>query len=230
MHSDQSTESSKKQKLQNNKNSQHKFQIVADLTLHTDIANNLFYATWKIGNIGLVQFASWVAKMYKSSQADDPYADWYLMKTYDALFNAKERLKKIEEKTTFYFGNLRGVNLRYAPTKPSHQELRIASPFSYMGACLLTDLDHILRQIIILRHVGINQSGNEITIKKPIKELQDAFAVPFSWKETHVTRADIRSGNQKAIDAKAVFPETLPDDVLNEEIEFSLLPNTKLKK
>ena len=223
MQNNQSTELPQK-----NKNTPNPFMVMSNLTLHTEIAHNIFYATWKKGNIGLVQFASQVAKIYKSSQADDPYADWYLMKIYDALFAAKERLKKIEEKTNFYFDNQRGLKLQYAPNKPWQHELRIVNPFSYMGACLLTDLDHILRQIIIIRHVCV-QTESQLTIKQPIKELQDSFAIPFVWKKTNVTRADIISGNQNAIDAKAAFNETLPDEVFNKEIEFSYLPNAKKK-
>lgn len=223
-----STESLSKQDSKKPKESQNSFMVVASLTLHTEVANKLFYATWERGNIGLVQFASQVAKIYKSSKADDPYADWYLMKIYDAVFSAKERLKEIEEKTTSYFNNQRGLSLQYSRSKPWHQELRIVSPYSYMGASLLTDLDNILRQIIIIRHVGV-QTENAFTIKQPIKELQDAFAVPFVWKETKVTREDIRSNNQKAISAKEKFKEILPDDVLNEKIEFSYLPNSKNK-
>ena len=228
MQDNQYTESPQKNEKNNNKKYHHPFMVVANLTLHTEIANAIFYATWKKGNIGLVQFASQVAKIFKSAQADDPYADWYLMKTYDAIFTAKERLRKIEERTKFYFDNQRGLTLQYSPNKRWQRELRILTPYSYMGASLLTDLDQILRQIIIIRHVRV-QTENELTIKEPIKELQEAFAVPFSWKETKVTRADIHSGNQNANDAKAVFSETLPEDVLNEKIEFSYLPNYKKK-
>ncbi|MEO8964705.1 MAG: AcaB family transcriptional regulator [Gammaproteobacteria bacterium] len=202
--------------------------VIANLTLHTEIAHDIFYATWKKGNIGLVQFASQVAKIYKASQADDPYADWYLMKVYDAIFTAKERLQKIEEKTASYFDNQRGLKLQYTPNKPWQHELRIINPFSYMGAGLLTDLDHILRQIIIVRHVCA-QTESELTIKQPIKELQNSFAVPFVWKDTKVTRTDIRSANHKALEAKEAFKESLPNDVLNEKIEFSYLPKKKTK-
>jgi integrating conjugative element protein (TIGR03761 family) len=212
----------------NKKKEQYPFIVMATLTLHTEIAHNIFDARWNKGNIGLIQFASQVAKIYKASQADDPYADWFLMKIYDAVVSAKDNLKKIEEKATFYFDNQRGLKLQYSPNKPWQHELRVVNPYSYMGASLLTDLDHILRKIVIIRHVCV-QTKSQLTIKQPIKELQDAFAVPFVWKNTKVTRADIRSGNQNAIDAKAAFTESLPDAVLNEEIEFSYLPNSKKK-
>jgi integrating conjugative element protein (TIGR03761 family) len=226
MQDNHSTESLSKQESKKSKESHNSFMVVASLTLHTEIANKLFYATWERGNIGLVQFASQVAKIYKSSKADDPYADWYLMKIYDAIFAAKKYLKDIKEKTSAYFDNQSGLSLQYERSKPWEQQLRIVSPFSYMGASLLIELDNILRQIIIIRHVGV-QTENEFTIKEPIKKLQYAFAVPFIWKDTKVTRDDVRSNNQKAISAKEKFKEALPDDVLNQKIDFSYLPNSK---
>ena len=176
MQDNQTTESTQNQEITKNKNTQHPFMVMAALTLHTEIAHNIFDARWNKGNIGLVQFASQVAKIYKASQADDPYADWYLMKIYDAILSAKDKLKKIEEKATFYFDNQRGLKLQYSPNKPWQHELRVVNPYSYMGASLLTDLDHILRKIVIIRHVCVQTEGL-LTIKQPIKELQDALLV-----------------------------------------------------
>jgi integrating conjugative element protein (TIGR03761 family) len=202
------------------------FKVIASLKLYTEIANELFNASWHLGNIGLMQFSFQIEKIYRASQADDPYADWFLMKTYDALFTAKERLNKINQKISFYFGTQPSIELKFTATKPKIKKIRIVNPYSYMGACLLTDLDQILRQFIILRHIGTH-IVNDMTIKLPIKELQTAFSIPLSWKDTKVTRQDIRKNNEKSQKAKSAFKHPLPNEVLNQEIDFSYFPKAK---
>jgi integrating conjugative element protein (TIGR03761 family) len=202
--------------------------IVADITLYTNVAHQLFNATWRPGNIGLIQFSSAVARIYNACKADDPYAEWYLLKTYSELFDAIEQIKKMEKQLAPYFINQRGIKLNYLEkTKLWNEQLYLATQFSHMGAELLTGVDHLLRQIITLHRAGISQGENEITIRTPIQVMQDAFAVPLGWKKTLVTRADIRADNQKAADAKALFNDELPQAVLNREIKFSFLPRVK---
>ncbi len=91
----------------------HLMGIVADITLYTDIAHRFFKAGWSKGNIGLVQFCVMIAKMYAACRMDDPYADWYLMKTYKALTEAIDKINEIEKELTPYFTKTRGIKLRY---------------------------------------------------------------------------------------------------------------------
>lgn len=218
-----------KEKNKRNSKQSSLSQVVATITLHTQIANSFFNASWKPGNIGLVQFSLQTAKIYKASQADDPYADWYLMKTYDAIVIAKERLNKIGKEIVACFAGECEIKLQHATNKPWLRELRIFSPFSYMGARLLTDFDQVLRQFIIMRHIS-KQIGNDISVKKPISELEAAFSLPFAWRETKVTRVDIYADNQKALDAKTAYNTPLPNEVLDKKIEFSYLPNPKITR
>jgi integrating conjugative element protein (TIGR03761 family) len=202
--------------------------IIAEIILHTDIAHKFFRATWRPGNIGLIQFSASVAKIYFACKEDDPYAEWYLLKIYNALFEAIDQIKKMEKQLSPYFLNQRGIKLHYLEkTKLWNEELHLATQFSHMGAELLTDVDHLLRQIITLQRAGVAQGENAITVRMPIKIMQDAFSVPMGWKRTHVTREDIRADNKKAKDARAVFDGDLPEAVLKKEIEFSFLPRVK---
>jgi integrating conjugative element protein (TIGR03761 family) len=215
------------QDFQKNQN-KRKPDIVADITLYTDVAHKFFNASWRPGNIGLIQFSTAVAKIYNACKADDPYAEWYLLKTYTALFEALEQIRKMEKQLMPYFVNQRGIKLNYLEkTKLWNEQLYVATQFSHMGAELLTDVDHLLRQIITLQRAGISQGENEITLRMPIKIMQDAFFVPIGWKKTLVTRKDILADNQKAKDAKAIFNADLPEVVLNKEIKFSFLPRVK---
>ena len=222
----QSAKLSNKQTLQKTQSNKHQFVVNANLTLHTNIVHNLVNSGWRRGNIGLAQFLLQISKIYRSSQADDPYADWYLMKTYDAIYNARVNLKKIEEKIAQHLSSNRGMRIQHAPTAPWKHEIRVLNPFCYMGASLLTELDYVVCQTLIMRHVCA-KSESESFIKQATKELQDAFSVPLNWKKTNVTRLDVRNENQTAIEAKAKFQDPLPDEILNQEIEFSYLPKVK---
>lgn len=200
----------------------HRMGIVADITLYTDIAHRFFKAGWSKGNIGLVQFCVMIAKMYAGCRMDDPYADWYLMKTYKALTEAIDKINEIEKELTPYFTKTRGIKLRYLDkNKVWNEELSISTEFSHLGAELLTQTDHVLRQLITLQRSGINQP---MGIKVPLTIMQDAFATALPWKKTDVTRNDIRANNEKAQETKALYDGELPTAILNKEIQFSFLP------
>jgi integrating conjugative element protein (TIGR03761 family) len=215
--------------IETNRKKLHKFDVVADLILHTDITNNLFDASWRRGNIGLVQFSSAIGKIYNASKHDDPYADWYLMKTYNAIKISREKIKNINEALTIIIKNHQEMKLRYLTNKPWQKSLRIYSPFSHLAALLLTEVDEVIRLIIILQHVKSIHGQSDASFREPIEILQKTFAVPFAWKKTGVTRTDIRENNQKALEAQKCFTEPLPNAVLNREIEFSFLPKLSEK-
>ncbi|MEO8963990.1 MAG: AcaB family transcriptional regulator [Gammaproteobacteria bacterium] len=201
----------------------YRMGIIADITLHTDIAHRFFKAGWSKGNIGLVQFCIMIAKIYVGCRMDDPYADWYLMKTFKVLTEAIDQINGLEQELASYFNKTRGIKLRYLENnKAWNDELYISTEFCHLGAELLTNTDHVLRQLITLQRSGITQST--IGIKFPLQIMQDAFATPLPWKKTDITRNDVRSNNQKAQDTKVLYEGELPIAILDKEIEFSFLP------
>ncbi len=192
------------------------------ITLQTRLAQSLFNCSWKHGKLGLVQFASIMTKISKAGREDDPYADWYLLKAYQALFDVREKIKSIELTLAQHLDNLRGVKVTLSSTGQSlHFPLQFSTPYGFMGAYLLADADYVFRQIATLKHIGIFYP-EDITIRKIVHYLQDAFALSRYWRHTGITRKDVIANTEPYQKAKALMGE-VPEAVLKNEIEFSLL-------
>lgn len=62
--------------------------------------------------MGLLQFAKTMTVLWHAANQDDPYAEWYLLKTYQCLTQAKATLKAIEAQLLPYFNEARGMDNR----------------------------------------------------------------------------------------------------------------------
>lgn len=193
------------------------------LVLHTKSAQRLYDGEWKHGRMGLLQFASAITILWKCSKQDDPYAEWYLLKIYEALQEASTKLKHYESTLKEQLNNLRGfeIGLMSHPT-PLKQPLRFASPFAFMAATLIEQVDYINRQLFTIQRMGI-MPNEKLMPRDLLRELQTIFQLPRHWRYTGVTRNDIEQNNQKAQKAKELFGE-LPPAILNKEIRFAFFP------
>lgn len=88
------------------------------LKIHTNIGQNLINGDWRIGKMGLIQFASLMNILQKATREDDPYAKWYLYKTFDALNNMQDKLQCFETSIHEQLNSLRGfdIEIYYNPT------------------------------------------------------------------------------------------------------------------
>lgn len=194
------------------------------IVLHTRIAQSLFNGSWKLGKMGLLQFARVVSALWDAARKDDPYAEWYLLKTYQALFDARKQIKAMEEVLATYFNTIRGVEVNTViSSNPINHPLTFATPFGFMGAYLLADVDYVLRQLLTLERIGIPVDSESTSIKQVIKHIQAAFSEPRHWRRTGITRQDIEENNEKAKNVTEKFGK-VPDSVLHKKIAFAFLP------
>ncbi|HVV67733.1 MAG TPA: TIGR03761 family integrating conjugative element protein [Gammaproteobacteria bacterium] len=194
------------------------------LTLHTRLAQSLLNGNWKAYQQGLWQFATKVRDLWKGHQADDPYADWCFMKIDEKINHIQEAMQKIEQHLTYRLSQLRGFNIPlFENPKPMPLTLRFVTPFSYMAAAVLSELDYISRQAYTLRHIGQIVEFNQLPISV-VPSIRQLFSIPLAWK-VHVSRQDIRDNNALAKEAKDKMGE-IPAVILNKELKFLFLLNT----
>jgi integrating conjugative element protein (TIGR03761 family) len=199
------------------------------IILHTRISQSLFNGSWKIGKMGLLQYAKITTTLWNASKQDDPYADWYLLKSYQALFDAREKLKSVENEISSQMTKLRGIAVNDSVcSAPITCPLKFSTPFGFMAAYLIADVDFIIRQLLTAEKMGILAAKKIISIKEVSHLVQEVFAMPRKWRHTGVSRKDIIENNQLAQQAKELLGE-VPAAVLNKEISFSFLPKQKLK-
>jgi integrating conjugative element protein (TIGR03761 family) len=194
------------------------------MVLHSHVAKSMFNYAWEQGKMGLLQFAKFTNTMWNAAKFDDPYAEWTLFKTYQALIDAREKIKVIKKQLTLQFTHHQGVEIRLSSSSdPMQCALRFSTPFGYMGAYLLADVDYVVRQILTLERVGVLLEPENISVKQIAQFIQQVFDIPRSWHPTEITRKDVLENNEKYQQAKTQLGE-LPDDVLHQKIDFSFLP------
>jgi integrating conjugative element protein (TIGR03761 family) len=199
------------------------------MTLHTRIAQSLFNGSWKHGRMGLLQFAKVMTALWNAYSEDDPYAELYILKTYQNLMEAREKIKSFESVLNPMLSNLRGIEVTEClSTNPTVHPLTFATPFGFMGAYLIADADYVIRLILTLERLGISINNEEISIKGITKYIQDVFSTPRGWKRTQITRSDIKLNNEKAKLVKEQLGE-VPLSILEKKIDFAFLPK-KLKE
>lgn len=194
-----------------------------ELTLHMNVARVFLNKNWRINCTGLIQFATFMTILWKAHFADDPYADWYLLKTYDALAKTQDNFVRYESILQQQLDDFRGLKISlYSHPMPLKKTLRFATSFSLMATILIEKFDYIARQLYTLKRIGVIPK-EKITMSDLMREIQVAFKVARKWKHTGVTRKDLQDNNQNALRARSLLGE-VPSDILNKEVEFTFLP------
>jgi hypothetical protein len=113
------------------------------------------------------------------------------------------------------------------------------SPFGFMGALLIEQVDYLTRQIFTLGRLGIIVQ-DDISASKLMLDVRKAFSIPFRWRHTGVTRQDMLENNQTAeLAAQKLteLPKSVVNALLTKTIKFSFNPiagvsndNTPLQK
>lgn len=200
------------------------------ICLQTRLAQSLFSGAWKAGKMGLLQFYTLTTSLWKAVKEDDPYAEWFLLKTYQALDEAKNEIQSIEIRLSEKLNSVRGIAINESiNANPVYKPLIFSNPFGYMGAYLIADVDFVFRQLLTMRRIGITNQEHESLVDKLNGVIQDVFLISKKWHSTGVTREDIKINSQKAQKAKSLMGE-LPESVLNKKIQFEFLPKRMNKK
>jgi integrating conjugative element protein (TIGR03761 family) len=196
----------------------------SEIALHTKTAVNLFNGEWQPGRMGLRQFAKLVSYARKAASEGDPYAEWYLYKTHEALFNRREQLTVMEDELQVKLNSLRGLKVgMFNNPAPFRYPLNFSMPHSFMAAILIESVDYLTRMVYTLYRVGVAVE-NQWTADRLMHHTQKLFALLAQWKYTGVTRKDITEQNQKAKLAESAFGK-LPPAVFKREIRSTYLPH-----
>lgn len=195
-------------------------QINSKIILHTRAAQSMFNYTWRFGKMGLLQFAKLTSTIWKAANQDDPYADWILYKTYQALLDATEKIKALEVQFSQQLSEIRGIETTpVLNASPVTYPLQFGTFFGFKGAALLADADYVLRQILTLKRLGRHPQDDAASIHHVIKYLQDVFAVPRQWHHTGLKRSHFKDNSQNVQNAIAIMGK-VPDFILQKKIDF----------
>ena len=174
---------------------------------------------------GLIGFADRIRVIWNAARADDPYADWWLIKIDEALERARSRIKKEQSALDEHIEHRSALQIKVqTTTKPYRVALNFANPYAYWGAHLIAEFDTAARTILTAKHVGLmNGALAERALQGCAGAIRSLFAVPQGFRVLRIDRKDVRAGN-KAAKAAADLMGELPQAVLQGEHAAALTP------
>lgn len=178
--------------------------------------------------IGLVGFADRLRVIWNAARADDPYADWWLIKIDEALERARLRIKTEQAALDKCIEQCSTLQIKVATSsKPYRLALNFANPYAYWGAQLIAEFDTTARTVLTARHVGLmNGALAESTLQGCAAAIRSLFAVPHGYRVLRIDREAIKAGS-KAAKAAADLMGELPSAVLLGERAAALTPRKR---
>lgn len=193
---------------------------VVTLTLETHQAQRLVKG--RPGNadrpaiIGLIGFATLLRTIWHGARADDPYADWWLVRVHDALETVDQLLQRSLAATQDELAATAAIQVTPgASVKPVRTPLRFSNPYAFRAARLLTVYDQLVRATLTARHVGLlTRKETERWLAQYGREVRRALLSPVGYRQTGITRSDVRQRTARVAQAAAQMGE-VPEDVLS---------------
>ncbi len=175
--------------------------------------------------MGLLAFADQLRMVWNASRADDPWADWWLIKIDDAIDLVQHRLESITTKLRRYLRSQPALEIEIATSeRPYRIKLRFINPYAYRGAQLVAEFDAAVRTILTARHVGlVNESQSFQQIERCSAVLRSLFAIPQSYQVLRIDRAGVKAGAPAAVAAAGTMGQ-IPADILLGERQPRLAP------
>jgi len=176
--------------------------------------------------VGLVGFADRLRVIWNAARADDPYADWWLIKIDEALQRARSRIKREQAALDECIEQRSALQIEVVTTtKPYRVALNFANPYGYWGAHLIAEFDTTARTILTAKHVGlISTNLAEQSLHGCAGAIRSLFAVPLGYRVLRIDRTAVKAGGKTAKQA-ADFMGELPQAVLLGEKLAALTPH-----
>ena len=175
--------------------------------------------------IGLLDFGRRMKLIWLSAEADDPFADWFLVRIEQSLEESKAL---IQEKTAWLntrMAELQGFDIQVANSlQPLQVPIFFQNPYGYMGAYLIADYDDLACSVFTARHIAlIDRALAEQLLQATGKAIRRTFNLASQWKFTGVTREDMRAENPNALRAVETFG-ACPEPILSGKQRAAMAP------
>ena len=178
---------------------------------------------------GLVGFADRLRLIWNAAQADDPYADWWLIKVQDGLNRARDTFKEQRAPIRALLDSVTAFEVTpSSASEPFRIQLRFSSPYAYIAAQTLSEFDDFVREALTARHIGLMKPKD---VKDAVftcgSRLRGLFNIPMRYRRTGVSRHDKNSWNGNGEMAKRFMGE-IPPDILAGTRRAELAPEIRI--
>lgn len=195
--------------------------VETTLTLHTRNAQRLFLGRSKnVPNVA--KFNRLIQGMQDASKKDDPFADWILLRTYDAIVQTHRKLHSFEATVKKHLTPTEGITLKLAcHHQPRLLSIHFCTTYTVALMYVLNNYDRLVRSQYALKSSIIKQDKIlESNAQIANNLLQQILIEPTKWHKTGVTRLDITDNTLCAQEAFKLYetPDALPDTVITTKL------------
>ena len=155
--------------------------------------------------MGLIGFANRLRVIWHGARADDPYADWWLVKVHDALDVADQAVQTAFDAIQTHLTVIEAISATPgASVRPVRTPLRFSNPYAYRGAHLVAHYDRLVRAVLTAQHIGVIARDEAARVlASGGRQLRRAFLSPLGYRLTGVTREDVSQGTARYSKAQA---------------------------
>ncbi len=164
---------------------------------------------------GVPRFAGSVGQIYKAASADDPWADWWLLKIDDHIDRAKARLAEFRAELEELLPRSKNINISDPESsEPKPRPLDFGTPgYPHRMAYLIVEFDEFCSMVKGMVHHGlIPRVKGERYINLGGKPIRAALQSASGYRYQSVTRNDVVAKNPRAQKAALLMGE-VPEDV-----------------
>lgn len=198
------------------------------LTLQTTYAQLLIRGRDSKGKapiVGLIGFADRLRLIWHAAQANDPFADWWLIKIHDAISTVDARIKFERESVQEVFN--KGGPFVAVPAQnrePFRIKLRFASPYAYRAAQMLAEFDSLVCELLTARQIGsIARRETTSVIHAVASKIRGVFNIPLRYRHLGIDRANSLSWDADGQIAKRYMGD-IPTDILEGKRRAAFAP------
>ena len=178
---------------------------------------------------GVPRFYGAVKQIYFDAMADDPWADWWLIKVDHAIEKAQQSLEQLRAEIQGFQPRNASISISNAHSvQPEPRPLNFAIPsYPHRMAYIVTDCDLMTLDVLNLFHAGLmTRQQKERLVHKIGKVARGALTSATGFRHCGVTRNDVMANNPKARKAKELMGE-VPEDVLNLKLRSDYAPELR---
>ena len=174
---------------------------------------------------GLLAFADRLRLVWQAAEEGDPFADWFLVRTHEAMSAVEARMETEMKRLNLQLSSSRTFHVAPAEVKePFRMELRFSTPYGYRAARLLGQFDELACKALTAKQIGVvNADQCTDVIRGAARRIRAVFILPQRFRRLGIKRSspqDAQSTFQRAEELMGV----LPNDILKGERRAPLAP------
>lgn len=198
------------------------------LKLHTEPVNSFIHT--QRTKIGLLEFGKLVNQVCEDARNDNPIADCLLVRIEEKMEELKAAIKvardELQKSLNEVENSAYSVEMATAD-QPFETTLRFGSPYPFVVASVLHELDRTLRIAFAASHVGVISSRARGEITQPLfRRVRELLDMPRHYKSSNITRGtwgEQDTQTKKAFEERVGGP--IPDSVLAGSHRGELAPD-----